>query len=460
MAVFLLRSKRLEMRFFVKTRGLLYSQQLQSEIDPVQDIGTLYGLESKLVLRNASNSRRKSVMVPIGPLSWERQGPHVSVKISNEGTYALFTVDPLLGRLNCAPEPSLLYMKALIHAITSFPIPDELTGRTGTEEACLCLTAAQSQPWKPLGVLPKTILSAIIALSPRRTYYPEYKRLYQKVFWDKSLTATIQHEYLAIQAGDILRQSQALDIPEKAIDKQGLVEMDLPDLHHLALRGIIRRQVYERNKYPWALGVLSQANDDRLYMPRGSSYQSKESTRVYRVIKELREGSGAISELPELSPILEEWRNIDGFNGNMSTLDIQRNLNAHASQVFGPLITMLRCPDGAADYIAQLSLALYAFGEQADAEAIAWLVAVANNGTMRDIEPPNIHRFTDFSHFPKLNKSHIEDLLVYAQDSYSAYVSARVNCDKGPKPRARMKYKYEICIAQEADSVASWLEKA
>ncbi|KID60497.1 uncharacterized protein G6M90_00g066920 [Metarhizium brunneum] len=452
--------KRLEMRFFVKTRGLLYSQQLQSEIDPVQDIGTLYGLESKLVLRNASNSRRKSVMVPIGPLSWERQGPHVSVKISNEGTYALFTVDPLLGRLNCAPEPSLLYMKALIHAITSFPIPDELTGRTGTEEACLCLTAAQSQPWKPLGVLPKTILSAIIALSPRRIYYPEYKRLYQKAFWDKSLTATIQHEYLAIHAGDILRQSQALDIPEKATDEQGLLEMDLPDLHHLALRGIIRRQVYERNKYPWVLGVLSQANDDRLYIPRGSSYQSKESTRVYRVIKELREGSGAISELPELSPILEEWRNIDGFNGNLSTLDIQRNLNAHASQAFGPLITMLRCPDGATYYIAQMTLALYAFGEQADAEAIAWLVAVANNGTMRDIEPPNIHRFTDFSHFPKFNKSHIEDLLSYAQDSYSAYVSARVNCDKGPKPRARMKYKYEICIAQEADSVASWLEKA
>lgn len=274
------------------------------------------------------------------------------------------------------------------------------------------------------------------------------------------MTATIQHEYLAIHAGDILRQSQALDIPEKATDEQGPVEMDLPDLHHLALRGIIRRQVYERNKYPWVLGVLSQANDNRLYIPRGSSYQSKESTRFYRVIKELREGSGAISELPELSPILEEWRNIDGFNGNLSTLDIQRNLNARASQAFCPLITMLRCPDGATYYIAQMSLALYAFGEQADAEAIAWLVAVANNGTMRDIEPPNIHRFTDFSHFPKLNKSHIEDLLVYAQDSYSAYVSARVNCDKGPEPRAMMKYKYEICIAQEADSVASWLEKA
>lgn len=456
--------KRLEMSFFVRKRGLLYSQQLHSEIDPVQNIGTLHGLQSKLVLRNASNFRRKSVMVPIGPLSWQRHGPHVSVKITNEGSYALFTVDPLLGRLNCAPEPSLLYMKALIHAITSFPIPDELTGRTGTEEACLCLTAAQSQPWKPLDTPSREMLSMIMAISPRRKYYPEHRRLYQNVFWDQSLTATIQHEYLAIHAGDILRQSQVLDIPENATDERGQVEVHLPDLHHLALRGIIRRQVYERNTHPSAERVLSQANDNRFYMPRGSSYQSKESTRVYRVIKELREGSGAISELPELSPILEEWRNIEGFNGTLSTLNIQRNLNADASQAFCPLITRLRCSDGAIDYIAQLSLALHAFGEQANTEAIAWLVALANNGTMRDIEPPKVDRFTAFRPFQHLDKSHMEDLVAVAQDSYSTYVSTygptRVNCDKKRKSRPMEMDEYEICIAQEADSVASWLEKA
>ncbi|KAG8409573.1 hypothetical protein J3459_017399 [Metarhizium acridum] len=455
--------KRLEMSFFVNARGLLSSNQLHSEIDPVQNIGTLHGLQSKLVLRHTSNFRRKSVMVPIGPLFWERQGPHVSVKILNEGSYALFTVDPLLGRLNCAPEPALLYMKALIHAITSFPIPDELTGRTGTEEACLCLTAAQSQPWKPLGFVAKKMLSRIIALSPKRKYYPEYKRLYQDVFWDKSLTATIQHEYLAIHAGDILRQSQALDIPENATGEQSQVEMDLPDLHHLALRGIIRRQVYERNKYPSDLRVLSQANDNRLYIPRGSSYQSEASIRVYRVIKELREGSGTISELPELSPILQKWQDIDGFNATMSTLDIQRNLNADASQVFCPLITRLRCPDGVTDSITQLSLALYAFGEKADTEVIAWLVALANNCTMRDIEPPKVDRFTGFNPFQKPNKSHTEDSVVAVQNSYSTWESTRVNGDKKHKSLHTEPCdieEYDFCIAQEAESVASWLEKA
>ncbi|KJK86639.1 hypothetical protein H633G_09508 [Metarhizium anisopliae BRIP 53284] len=447
--------KRLEMRFFVNVRGFLQSNQLHSEIDPVQNIGTLHGLQSKLVLRNTSNFRRKSVMVPIGSFSWERQGAHVSVRISNEGNYALFTVDPLLGRLNCAPEPSLFYLKALIHAITSFPIADELTGRTGTEEACLCLTAAQSQPWKPLNALPKKMLSIIISLSPRRKFYPATKRIYQKAFWDNNLTATIQHEHLAIYAGDILRQSQALNIPENATDEESEVEMDLPDLNHLALRGITRRQIYERNTYHSDLIVLSQANDDKLYMPRGSRYHSKESIYVYRVIKELREGSGTILEPCALSSILQKWRVIDGFNDTLRTLDIQRDLNADTSQVFGPFIARLRSLDGTTDYNTQLTLALHAFGKKADMKVIAWLVALAKNCAIRDIEPPKVDRFTDFNPSQRLKMSQTTNLVVSAQDSHSTYIS---NQSRRTKP---LKINdYDFYISQEAEKVASWLENA
>ncbi|KAJ4204439.1 hypothetical protein NW767_004633 [Fusarium falciforme] len=138
--------KRLEIRFSVNFKGLLQCQQLRAEIDPQQDVGALYGLCSQIQLRGIANPDSKSVLVPIGNIRWERRGIHVAVNIANDGLYAKFTVDQLLGRLDCPPEPLLLYLKAALHALTSFPLPDGLTGRTGTEEARHCLIAARSQP--------------------------------------------------------------------------------------------------------------------------------------------------------------------------------------------------------------------------------------------------------------------------------------------------------------------------
>ncbi|KLO86344.1 Uncharacterized protein LW93_11118 [Fusarium fujikuroi] len=48
--------KRLELRFHVNQRGLLYCPQLKAEVDPDQNIGTLHGLRSGVTLRNASKS--------------------------------------------------------------------------------------------------------------------------------------------------------------------------------------------------------------------------------------------------------------------------------------------------------------------------------------------------------------------------------------------------------------------
>jgi hypothetical protein len=452
--------KRLEMAFFVNCRGLLQSNQLHSEIDPVQDIGTLHGLKSKLVLRNTSHSRRKSVMIPFGSVSWQRQGPHVSVRIVNEGSYALFTVDTLLGRLSCAPEPNLFYLKALVHALTSFPIPDELTGRTGTEEARLCLTAAQSQPWKPLSLVQKRILSVFLGLGPKRKFYPADKMMYQKVVWDNGLTATIQHEQLAIHAGDILRQSQTLDIPEKkATDKGSRVEMELPDLHHLALRGIIRRQLYERRNTPSDLELLSLANESKEYIPRITELMG--SIRVYRAIRELREGSGRIPELDDLGTILQSWPVIDGFTNTCGRLNIHQSLNAEASQAFGPFIKSLVSSDGTKDYIAQLRLALLAFCPKINTEVIVWMVAFANNCTLRDIEPPKADRFTDFNPVQRLGMSHIMDMVESAQDSHATYIFNY--CQNLTSPRTKKpadETEYELGIVREAKRLTSWLKKA
>lgn len=452
--------KRLEMQFEVNNRGLLQSKQLQSEIDPRQQIGTLHGLQSMLVLRNPKNFSRRSVIVPIGgAVSWERQGLHVSVRILNEGNYARFNIDSLLGRLTCAPEPALFYLKALLHALTSFPLPDELTGRTGTEEACLCLTAGQSQPWKPLNPLPQRILYCIIDLSPKRKFYPPHTRLYQKVFWNPGLTETIQHEQLAIHAGDILRQSRLLDIPEKDAGDHGVDEVDYPDLDHLSLRGILRRQVYERVRHSSDSRILLQSRDDMVYYPRGSHSQSKGSTRAYRVIKMIRETAKIIPSPQVLLPLLQKWQNMAGFTKFSSSLDIRQTLHEELSEVFGPFVARLRSSDIATDYLAHLSLATFAFRDNAKPAIIAWLVSIAKETELREIVPPDARTFTDFHAGQTLEPSNIKKVIVSVQDSYAIHLSKQgkqYRQGNAKKPSAEL---YALLLEQEAEIVASWLQR-
>lgn len=173
--------KRMDLEFRVNRKGLLQSKQLRSEIDPDQDDGTWYGLESKIVLRDARNHLQRSVIVPIGPLKYHRHGPHVAVRVVNDGRYGRYHIDKILGRLHCATEPLLMYTKAQLHAFTSFVLPDPLTGRSGTEEALACLASGSSQPWTlstPAQLLP---LLTVARLTPKRQYYPKGLRRQQVV---------------------------------------------------------------------------------------------------------------------------------------------------------------------------------------------------------------------------------------------------------------------------------------
>jgi len=125
---------RFEISFAVNRNGLLQSRQLHAEIDVKQDIGTFYGLDSKLVLRDVVSNDR-SVIIPLGNPTIKRRLKHVSITITPENHYCKFSVNHVLNRLDCPQELLFIYLKAFYHAATSFVLPDPLTGRTGTEEA-------------------------------------------------------------------------------------------------------------------------------------------------------------------------------------------------------------------------------------------------------------------------------------------------------------------------------------
>uniref|UniRef100_A0A0D2XII0 ubiquitinyl hydrolase 1 n=1 Tax=Fusarium oxysporum (strain Fo5176) TaxID=660025 RepID=A0A0D2XII0_FUSOF len=89
---------------------------LQCQIDKDQDAGTWYGLRSKLVCTSLANPMHRSILVPLGPVSARSEGCHVTVRVEPSDKFGRFNINSTLGRIDCAPEPTLVFTKALLHA--------------------------------------------------------------------------------------------------------------------------------------------------------------------------------------------------------------------------------------------------------------------------------------------------------------------------------------------------------
>ncbi|KAF4448734.1 very large low complexity protein [Fusarium austroafricanum] len=417
--------KRLEIRFEVNNSGLLVCPQLRAEVDPQQDIGALYGLCSRITLREISNRKRKSVLIPTGNIAWKKEGIHVAIRISNEGVYARYTVDPVLGRLDCPPEPLLLYLKAAMHALTSFPVPDELTGRTGTEEARHCLLSARSQPWAPLEGLPQRVLSVIKSLSPERILYPPGIKVYQKVHWDQDLTSTIQHEDLAPLVDAIQRRSHELEVFEINRPSQEKDSCTMSE-SHLQLRGRIRRQVYERICFGSDSSVLSQATCMDRFVPRTDKRMSTRSCHVYQTIRAMLDLDTGVRCFSNITPILEEWNMFQGFKHCSSDIDLVTTLGAGMPQLWGPLVQKLYRNNASETYDCHFAVALTAFDDGVDMRMMEWLVTLFKSTKfLLNIEVPKHPVFTNFHHFEEPCKDVLLSLAL--PDSPNGYSSGKAS---------------------------------
>lgn len=154
--------------FFVNEDGELESRDFKNMVyDENQCIGTLFGLESQLVLRSSVQVEEelvhRIVIIPDGRFFRRKYGYHVHVKIDTSNplpggksifastqdpppklvTYHTYEVDSHLGYLTGhASWKSKLYL-AHLHALTSVDWrPDPLTGRTGIQEALYLLRSA------------------------------------------------------------------------------------------------------------------------------------------------------------------------------------------------------------------------------------------------------------------------------------------------------------------------------
>ncbi|KAI1493235.1 hypothetical protein F5X96DRAFT_622924 [Biscogniauxia mediterranea] len=403
-------ARHLELSFYVNDSGLLECRQLKAEIDPNQDAGTLYGLRSKIVLRDLI-SKKRSIIVPLGIPKIQRQGIHVEVRINNALEYGRYTMDEDLGRLLCPPEPRLIYMKAYCHAVTSFCLPDTLTGRTGTEEAFHILQSGAAQPWVPLGNAAHPILKAIEALAPRREYYPPNLKRIQKTTWDDNLTSTIQHDGFEPLVQRIMERSNQLR--EFTTTATGM--FDYSKSTYLRSRGEAYRRIYERP----SPDIDGRAIQDRVYAPRDRGAMPN-AYRVYEVAQFVATSCSPMGMNRTLKTALESYEFLGGFNTQHNAYDLDASLVERIehpiNEQWGELVNFCRRATNKAPILFRLGL--LAFGPKADMDVIRSLIAIFIIPELKSLSPPNYSSFVDFRSRGRPSLQLLENLIVPAYNRF------------------------------------------
>ena len=439
--------RRLELSFYVNKSGLLQCRELNAEIDRDQDARTLYGLESKIVLRDVDNIERRSIIVALGQVTYQRYGMHVTVRAKPSNEYGRFEIDDVLGRLSCPPEPRLLYSKAQFHAFTSFVVPDPLTGRTGSEEALRTLRSGYCQPWTRLGDSTVSILEAIRKLSPSREFYPKDKRRLQTVMWDQYLTTDIQHDSYETIIQELLVKSERLRAFETRDTEAMDLNMDAPS--HLRKRSETRRRLYERSIYDLDKSTIKE---DLSYTPRDRQANLAQASNVYQIVRLLRQRPFSIYMKKDLVTTLHEWKLIGGFHNpaEYTPVNLGDAIESNINEQWGNLVNFCRHNNPQDRHKLMFRLGLLSFGTNPNMDAIQSLAAFGCLDELKGLQPPCCPSFAGF----KLHESPtLESLLGVLAIDYPIF---QPDPKQSKKEQNVARDKYRIICDAEGRRIANF----
>jgi hypothetical protein len=208
---------RLQLDFYVLHHtGELRSRQYRTMIvDLDQNLGTLVGLSSKLVLCGGSSQEERMVLIPL-PSRFSTESVkyakgsvphHVEVTIARDSAAKVcaYTLDVTLRRIIDSGDIQSKLLLAYLHGLTSHCLPDPFTGYTGTESALKILKSASIRSFESLTSENVSILICIAKLTPGRTSHSEKTH---QVHWDINLPALSQDSDFYILANEIVAEAQ------------------------------------------------------------------------------------------------------------------------------------------------------------------------------------------------------------------------------------------------------------
>ncbi|CAI7604411.1 unnamed protein product [Penicillium viridicatum] len=442
--------KRMDLTFHVNRKRLLQCQQLFAEVDPDQDPGTVYGLQSMLVLRNVFNRLQRSIITTMGNIRYQRHGMHVLVFIENTGSYARVSIDDVLRRLISPSEPRLLYHKAQIHAFTSCFIQDPLTGCTGTEEALSCLQSGICKPWAPLSTGTVDILLRISRLTPQREYYPKAQKLQQSAHWDPELTISIQHDAYQPVVSSLISKSERLALFHLDVAKPSVATVSAET--HLQERSRWRRSFFERT------GIFKTSLDpaqDIPYIARDRWCISKRTSNVREIGTLLHRRPLKLRTAKNLIQTLQKSPLIGGYTGPLLG-SLEECLSIDSVHEWGSLVQL--CRDCRTDNTAKIlfQLGLRAFGKGANMTVLRAVVSFALLDDLQHLVYPLYPSFTDIQAGEKPSAGTILTHIIPFCRPYPA-LRGRKSKSVSEQAQKKAKEQYERACTDECQAFADHL---
>ncbi|CAF3943565.1 unnamed protein product [Rotaria sordida] len=181
-------------------------------IDEDQCFGTLTGLKSGLLLSPIAKIKQKNrhylcrkLIVPFGQVQANKKSgdDHQTVTIERKSSslstsfihqYFVFILNDRLHILQPTDSPTGWLYLALLHAMTSHPLPDQYTGMTGMERSFQLLHSAGCWSDQPYDSITRNILLQIATISPKVNFYPEHLTCMVQIDWNESsLPYSMQH---------------------------------------------------------------------------------------------------------------------------------------------------------------------------------------------------------------------------------------------------------------------------
>ncbi|CAO2650553.1 Nn.00g018450.m01.CDS01 [Neocucurbitaria sp. VM-36] len=441
---------RLQLGFYVGQLGArIYSRQFRDMvIDSDQNIGTLVGLSSKLVLRNEPASDERLVLVP-APRQFREQSityekapgtQHVLVSINKDDPARIFSysLDTTLGRMtNTGDIQSQLFL-CYLHAITSFCLPDPLIERTGVEAAITILQSAAVRSFEMLSEENVSLLSLIGSLSATRTYYPPDEMNMQQVAWDEKLSPLSQHPRIRMAVREILDQAMKMNLfhPESAVvldaDSLGWTPSD----PYLEERNNIRSSTFRVCEFGAENFTTAE---DVTYNARDKDANSKRGRRAFLAATMiLRDQAALHNSIPDLKATFLHTHfqraTIKGLSSAYDTTILHydsmwlKDTSALLADHWCNLHTYLGKSSGNHNsFTIMVWLSTMAYAETADMVSIQALSALFWGRDLARISPPPASAFhlTEPSEF---NLAEIEGVVKLFTKSISA-------CPQGKMPR-------------------------
>lgn len=379
---------RFRLRFIVDEAGQLECPELGTVVDHDQTIGTLFGLENKLVMQglaNRSSKARRSVIVPYGEISTisSPNGNKVSISTGSRRPIRYFSyhLDQRLRQLRSDSDHESHFYKTYLHAITSFVLPDSFIGRTGTEEAFSCLDEAGAWSSAPLSHDVVKLLEKIAELTPFRKFYPSHLRSMQSIQWNQNLSSLVQHPGFFKKAEAIIRHSNRFI---------GLYKVKTPPTLESRGSEYLQERALHRSS-PFYCRAVQQNTctqaEDCDYKSRDCDNNSGAAQRAFEFAQVIKDWPSKLKLEFEINSYLKKWPNVDGFGQSFTPNSVTELLDLPLSRHWGSLYTHC-CKSKKSDSFSLTFLfSTLSYGKGASSSELRSLLALA---------------FTEFSCLPSM----------------------------------------------------------